>query len=68
MPDRQFDRYKQASLAHQTRAADRMSLGMPPDPTVEHLAAIDVADAALKIATEELTAAREDYFHDPGAI
>ncbi len=68
MSDRQFDRYKQASLAHQSRTADRRSLGVPADPTVEHLAAIDQADAALEIALAELSAARQDYLRDPGAV
>jgi hypothetical protein len=67
LPNRQFDRYKQASLAHQTRTTDRMSLGMPRDPTVDDRAAIDRADAALELAAVELSAARQDYFRDPDA-
>ena len=45
---------------------DRTALGMTPsDPTVEHLAAVDEADAALEITRAELEAARADYMHEP---
>jgi hypothetical protein len=68
MPNRQFDRYKQATLTHQSLTAERMSLGVPRDATVEHLAAIDQADVALDIAATELNAARQDYLRDPGGV
>jgi hypothetical protein len=67
--ERQFERYRHASQTHQDAGADRTELGTTaPSPSVERLAAVDRADAALEITLTELDAARAEYFYgsDPG--
>jgi hypothetical protein len=69
LSERQFQRYKHASESHQSAGADRAQLGSTSsDPTGEHLAAVDQADAALEITLTELDAARADYMDEPPAI
>ncbi len=66
LSERQFRRYKRASSSHLIAGADRLELGITPsNPTVEHLAAVDQADAALEITRKELDAARADYLREP---
>jgi hypothetical protein len=66
LSERQFQWYKHASESHQRAGANRAELGSTSsDPTVEHLAAVDQADAALEITLTELDAARADYLHEP---
>jgi hypothetical protein len=68
LSEQQFYRYKQASASHLIAGADRLELGItPPNPSVERLAAVDQADAALEITRRELDVARADYLHQPDA-
>jgi hypothetical protein len=69
LSEQQFYRYKQASASHLIAGADRLELGTTAsNPSVEHLAAVDHADAALEITRRELDAARADYLHEPAPI
>ena len=59
--DSAFERYKCASLAHQTKAAIRRELGGPLGMTLARLIAIQHADAAMMLSAADLEETRAFY-------
>jgi hypothetical protein len=57
-----FDRYKQASIAHQTLQGARWKLR---EATAETQSQAQATEAALEISATELNSARADYLRDP---
>ncbi len=62
LSEQQFLRYRHASLAHANAGIVRTALGTTSaNPGVEHLAAVDQAEAALLATSRELESARDAY-------
>jgi hypothetical protein len=59
-----YQRLSHASMAHQVKASTRRALNSVVDPTIEHLVAIDLADAAVAFSAGELANVRESYMNE----
>jgi hypothetical protein len=61
-----FDRYKQASIAHQMLQATRQATRREPgEATAETESQAQATEAALATSADELNAARAEYLCDP---